>query len=154
MYHLCQYADEPPRSSLTEEQAIAVILLMESAVDSAVGRDHWPAAGFVLLAGGGFKTAQYVGETSTYGESPKSRPYTPQNLLATLYSFLGINPATTIPNSSGRPMYLLDQRRPIHIAMVVESFDSPVPAPVRKQRGSIGEAAGRLVTAYTTSTFP
>jgi hypothetical protein len=56
---------------------------------------------------------QYVGETDTHAERPKTRAYGPQNLLATLYHVLGIDPATTIPDSSGRPMYLLDDREPI-----------------------------------------
>jgi hypothetical protein len=82
-------------------------------VNKTGGRDHWPSAGCALLAGGGVKTGQYIGETDSHAERPKSRAYTPQNLLATLYHFLGINPAGTIPDESGRPMYLLDQREPI-----------------------------------------
>jgi hypothetical protein len=82
-------------------------------VNKTGGRDHWPSAGCALLAGGGFKTGQCIGETDTHAERPKTRPYTPQNLLATLYQFLGINPASTIPDTGGRPMYLLDDRKPI-----------------------------------------
>lgn len=82
-------------------------------VNKTGGRDHWPSAGCALLAGGGFKTGQYIGETDTHAERPKTRPYTPQNLLATLYQFLGINPASTVPDLGGRPMYLLDDRQPI-----------------------------------------
>lgn len=82
-------------------------------VNKTGGRDHWPAAGCALLAGGGFKTGQYIGETDTYGERPKSRSYTPQNILASLYRFLGINPASTVQDLSGRPMYLLDDHEPI-----------------------------------------
>ena len=82
-------------------------------VNKTGGRDHWPSAGCALLAGGGFKTGQYIGETDTHAERPKTRPYTPQNLLATLYRFLGINPASTLLDNSGRPMYLLDEREPI-----------------------------------------
>jgi hypothetical protein len=36
-----------------------------------------------------------------------------QKILATLYHTLGVDPATTINNNSGRPMYLLDEREPI-----------------------------------------
>ncbi len=79
-------------------------------VNKTGGRDHWPSAGCALLAGGGFKTGQSIGETDTHAERPKTRPYSPQNLLATLYQFLGIDPALTIPDTSGRPMYLLDDR--------------------------------------------
>src|SRR5262249_8324803 len=47
------------------------------------------------------------------GENPKGRPYTPQNVLATLYHVLGIDPATTLPDHQGRPMYLLDDREKV-----------------------------------------
>ena len=77
------------------------------------GRDHWPAAGSALFAGGGLKMGQYVGTTSAGGEYPVTRPYTPQNILATLYHVLGIDPAATIPDHSGRPQYLLDDRDPV-----------------------------------------
>ena len=82
-------------------------------VNKTGGRDHWPAAGYALVAGGGLKMGQYVGETDTYAARPKTQPYGPQNLLATLYHVLGMNPAATIPDASGRPMYLLDDREPI-----------------------------------------
>ena len=77
------------------------------------GRDHWPQSGFALLSGGGLEMGQVVGETDPKGERPKGEPYTPQNVLATIYRFLGIDPATTLPDHTGRPIYLLDDRRPI-----------------------------------------
>jgi hypothetical protein len=77
------------------------------------GRDHWPAAGSVLFAGGGLKMGQYVGATSSSGEYPITRAYTPQNILATLYHVLGIDPSATIPDHNGRPQYLLDDRDPV-----------------------------------------
>jgi hypothetical protein len=36
-----------------------------------------------------------------------------QQVLATLYHGLGVDPATTLISASGRPMYLLDDRKPI-----------------------------------------
>jgi hypothetical protein len=77
---------------------------------TTAGRDHWPQAGFALVAGGGLKMGQVVGATDARGENPKGRPYTPQNVLATLYHVLGIDPATTLPDHQGRPTYLLDDR--------------------------------------------
>lgn len=77
------------------------------------GRDHWPQSGFALLAGGGLQTGQVVGATDARGESPKGTPNTPQNVLATLYHVLGIDPATTLLDHTGRPVYLLDDRRRI-----------------------------------------
>jgi uncharacterized protein (DUF1501 family) len=77
------------------------------------GRDHWPQSGFAILAGGGFATGQAVGATNAKGERPVGTPYTPQNVLATVYRHLGIDPQTTLPDHSGRPVYLLDDPTPI-----------------------------------------
>jgi len=77
------------------------------------GRDHWPGAGSVLFSGGGLKMGQYVGATSSGGEYPTTRPYNPQNILATLYHVLGIDPSATVPDHNGRPQYLLDDREPV-----------------------------------------
>jgi hypothetical protein len=78
------------------------------------GRDHWVRAGFALLAGGGLPTGQVIGRTDARAENPVGVPYTPQNVLATLYRFLGIDPATTtLLDHSGRPVHLLDDPRPV-----------------------------------------
>jgi len=75
------------------------------------GRDHWPEAGAAVIAGGGFKTGQVIGETDSHAARSKVTPYTPSNILATLYGHLGIDPATTLPDRDGRPMHVLDDRR-------------------------------------------
>ena len=56
---------------------------------------------------------QVVGETDRYGEKPKGKGFTAQNLLATLYHVLGIDPIQTFPDHAGRPQYILDDREPI-----------------------------------------
>ncbi|MGE0610037.1 MAG: DUF1501 domain-containing protein, partial [Pirellulales bacterium] len=78
-------------------------------VNFAGGRDHWPKAGFALFAGGGFRTGQIIGRTDARGEQPVNKAYGPQNVLATLYHHLGIDPdLSTYLHPSGRPMHLLD----------------------------------------------
>jgi hypothetical protein len=72
------------------------------------GRDHWPRAGFGIFAGGGLQMGQVIGATDKHGSASVGRPYTPQNTLATLYRVLGIDPATTLPDHTGRPIFLLD----------------------------------------------
>jgi hypothetical protein len=74
------------------------------------GRDHWPEAGAAILAGGGFRTGQVIGETDPHGGRHRGTPYTPGNILANLYRHLGIDPALTIPDHNRRPMYVLDER--------------------------------------------
>jgi uncharacterized protein (DUF1501 family) len=80
---------------------------------SDAGRDHWPAAMGAMVAGGGLKMGQAVGVTTSRGERPKERPYQVPQLLATLYQAIGIDPSMTFNNGSGRPMYILDERRPV-----------------------------------------
>ena len=46
-------------------------------------------------------------------ERPKDRPYTVPQLMSTLYRAIGIDPAMTFPDGSGRPMYVLDDRAPV-----------------------------------------
>ena len=77
------------------------------------GRDHWPEAGAAVIAGGGFKVGQVIGETDRVGGVSKGKPYTPANVLSCLYGHLGIDPATTIPDHAKRPMYVLDDREPV-----------------------------------------
>ncbi len=74
------------------------------------GRDHWSPVMSAMVSGGGLKMGQAVGTSSARGEYPKDRPYKVPHLLATIYKTLGIDPATTFPNGSGRPMYVLDDR--------------------------------------------
>jgi hypothetical protein len=71
-------------------------------------------AGSVLFSGGGLKMGQIVDATSKDGATPITRAYHPQNVLATLFHVLEIDPSTTIPEHNGRPQYLLEDREPIH----------------------------------------
>ena len=82
-------------------------------ISERAGRDHWANAGFALFAGGGLRTGQAVGATDARGERAKGVPHTHQNVLATLYHVLGIDPALTLPDHLGRPMHLLEEREPI-----------------------------------------
>ncbi len=79
---------------------------------SSTGRDHWET-GFALLSGGGLRMGQVIGQTDRHGGRSTGTPYTPQNLLATLYHHLDIDPDTTFPDHTGRPQFLLDDRRKI-----------------------------------------
>ena len=80
---------------------------------TVAGRDHWPQSGFALMAGGGLRMGQVIGATDSRGENPHGRAYTPQNVLATLYYVLGIDPSLTVTDHQGRPHYLLDDREKI-----------------------------------------
>ena len=77
------------------------------------GRDHWPQAMSVLLAGGGMRTGQVIGSTNAKGEHPKDRPLTPNDLWATVYRHLGIDYDRSFPDHRGRPMPILPYGEPI-----------------------------------------
>lgn len=72
------------------------------------GRDHFPKAWTVLLAGGGIGGGRIVGETNEDGTGIKSRPVTVPDLFATLASQLGLNPAAVKVTPQGRPVTLVD----------------------------------------------
>jgi len=82
-------------------------------VNRRSGRDHWGAAMSVMMAGGGLKTGQVIGATNSKGERPTEAPYRPENILATIYQFLGIDPSATFIDASGRPRYILEEREVI-----------------------------------------
>lgn len=82
-------------------------------VNGAAGRDHWEPVMSAALAGGGLQTGQIVGSTNARGETAQDRPVTVQQILATLYHAVGIDPGTSIPDHRGRPMHLLDDRQPV-----------------------------------------
>jgi hypothetical protein len=82
-------------------------------INKFAGRDHWPPVNFALLAGGGMRTGQVIGSTDAFAAYPKDRPVTFQNVFATLYHNLGIDPATRVVDRNGRPMSLLDETEPI-----------------------------------------
>jgi hypothetical protein len=77
------------------------------------GRGHWPPVMSALIAGGGLKMGQVVGSSSARAEVPKDRPYRVSQVLSTVYRAIGIDPAMTFNNGSGRPMYVLDDRDPV-----------------------------------------
>jgi len=77
------------------------------------GRSHWPEAGFLWVAGGGLKTGQVIGATDKRGEQVVGQPIRMQNVLATLYRLLGVDPAATFPDYNGRPQFVLENREPV-----------------------------------------
>lgn len=73
------------------------------------GRGHWPSAACALVAGGGLRMGQAVGETDARAETARYRPYYAQDLLATVYHTLGIEGTQSFVDFNGRPQHLLDK---------------------------------------------
>lgn len=102
------------------EQQILVVVVGEfgrtprlSVNSGGTGRDHWPQAYTALVSGGGLRMGQVVGATNSKAEYPTERPYSPQDLLATIYRHLGIDSGRTLLDHSGRPVPILSEGAPI-----------------------------------------
>ena len=66
------------------------------------GREHWPAVYPVVLAGGGVRGSTLFGASDRNGAYPTADPVTPQDIAATIYHCLGIDPETRLPDRLGR----------------------------------------------------
>ena len=83
-------------------------------INKDAGRDHWPAVGGGLLAGGGFRTGQVIGATDRHAAAITDRPVHFSEVLSALYRHLGIDPASTpLTDHTGRPQYLLEKTDPM-----------------------------------------
>ena len=77
------------------------------------GRDHWPGAQSILVAGGGLRHGQVIGATDARGAYPKDRPLSPNDVWSTVFRHLGIDQETALPDLTGRPMPILPFGAPI-----------------------------------------
>ena len=82
-------------------------------INKDAGRDHWGRVMSVMMAGGALNTGQVIGSSDATGADPVDQPYRPENVLATVYRHLGIDPAMTFNDNSGRPRYVLEERTPV-----------------------------------------
>jgi hypothetical protein len=77
-------------------------------INPRAGRDHYPRAFNVALAGGGIKGGQVIGKTDAGGEQVTDRPVTVNDLFRTVYTTLGIDADYENTSHSGRPIKLVD----------------------------------------------
>ena len=77
------------------------------------GRDHFPKAFNVALAGGGIRGGQVIGHTDAGGESVTDHPVTVQDLFQSFCKSLGINPTIENMSSIGRPIKIVDGGKPV-----------------------------------------
>jgi uncharacterized protein (DUF1501 family) len=82
-------------------------------INGGPGRDHWAPVNDALLIGGGLRMGQVVGETDSRAAQVRSRPITPAELFATVLHVLGISPNIQFTHPSGRPMYMIENGRPL-----------------------------------------
>jgi len=75
-------------------------------INDLAGRDHWPKCYPALLAGAGVKPGHIHGRSDKIGAYPASDACKPEDLSATLFHLMGINPATEIRDPLDRPLPL------------------------------------------------
>jgi hypothetical protein len=79
-------------------------------INKQAGRDHWAACNSVVLAGGGVRPGCVHGASDRHAAFPASVPVSPDDLAATIYHALGIDPETEIHDRLGRPWQLSSGR--------------------------------------------
>jgi hypothetical protein len=87
-------------------------------VNSNAGRDHWPRVFSVVLAGAGIKGGQVYGSSDATGADPKDNPVSVEDLAATIYDRLGIDPTKEYHTPTGRPVKLSNNGTPIRAPLV------------------------------------
>ncbi len=69
-------------------------------------RDHWPQCYTALLAGGGVKGGYVYGKSDERAKFPAEKPVSPEDLAATIFQLLGIDPGTEIVDRNNRPLVI------------------------------------------------
>jgi hypothetical protein len=82
-------------------------------VNKDAGRDHWPGAMSVLMAGAGIPGGQIVGATDPKGYFAAENIYSPEDFAVSLYTKLGIDPHQVLHTTTGRPVQLVNGGKPI-----------------------------------------
>jgi hypothetical protein len=80
-------------------------------VNKNAGRDHWGPAFTVALGGGGVRGGRVVGRTDARAEKPAEDPYGPEDLAATMYHLVGIDPEEEFYTPDGRPVKIANNGR-------------------------------------------
>jgi hypothetical protein len=80
-------------------------------VNKDAGRDHWPHAMSVLMAGAGIPRGQVVGATDAKGYHASENIYRPEDFAASLYTKMGIDHTQMLHTNTGRPLQLVNNGR-------------------------------------------
>src|SRR5262249_58707600 len=76
-------------------------------INQNAGRDHWGPSFTVALAGGGGPGGVVVGRSNERAERPASDPYGPEDLFATMFHLMGIDPKEEVHTPDGRPVAIV-----------------------------------------------
>jgi len=81
-------------------------------MNDQASRDHWPQCYTSLLAGGGVKRGFVHGESDKTASYPTRDPVRPDDLSATIYHLLGIDPHSEVYGAGNRPV-LISEGNPV-----------------------------------------
>ena len=82
-------------------------------INKDAGRDHWPHAMSVLVAGAGVPAGQIIGETDVKGYYASDKIYSPEDFACSIYTKMGINPKMILHTNTGRPLPIVNGGSPI-----------------------------------------
>lgn len=71
------------------------------------GRDHYPRCMFMIMAGGRIPGGRVLGESDATGSGPLNDGFKPDDVAASFYHNLGINPKQEFQTETGRPITLV-----------------------------------------------
>lgn len=82
-------------------------------VNARAGRDHWTQCGFALFAGGGTRPGVIYGTSDKIAAYPVDHPVSAGDLVATVYDLVGVDPESTVPDHTNRPIHISHGGQPI-----------------------------------------
>lgn len=77
------------------------------------GRDHYPRCWSLMMAGGGIQGGRVIGASDADGVDVAEDPVRVPDLLATIYTCLGVDPARKVPTPIGARLQITDKGTPI-----------------------------------------
>jgi hypothetical protein len=82
-------------------------------INLTAGRDHYPQAFNLFLAGAGVQGGRVIGSTDKLGTAVTERPVTVPDLFCTFCQALGIDPRKEKDSDVGRPVKIVEKGRPV-----------------------------------------
>lgn len=82
-------------------------------INGTAGRDHWPRAMFSLMAGGQVRSGQVLGASDATASEPVDGGWSPDDIAASFYRNIGIDPQKEYHIDTGRPIHLIRNGKPI-----------------------------------------
>lgn len=95
----------------TLDQTLVVVLTdfgRTPQINGAAGRDHYPYAYSIAMAGGGVRGGEVYGSSDSKGAFPKALPCTPPDVHATIFQAMGISPRAELRDMLNRPLPICD----------------------------------------------